>query len=328
MSDVLPCAGCGAAVVEWPINDYSATLTGDPTFPYFLICPPGANCFTDPGGNATNDGTLYFDCFGHLLSASYHTGANLNILMAALLAQCQSDHGGEGPNPETSTGPLWPVTVPLYFSPEVNGTIDCPDGNTFTFTLPAGKFADRTLAKATKAAQDYAKQQAIAHRVCLGSLSKSELPINIPATVTLTATGSTVAVAGNTWAVISGALPTGLALSGTGPILTISGTPTVAGLFTFKLKITTPSGDSMSKTFTICVVEIVNTSPLPDGTVLTPYTQTLTATACATAPLSWQVSAGALPPGLTLDEPTGIISGTPTTAGVYNFTILLQTSAT
>lgn len=38
-------------------------------------------------------------------------------------------------------------------------------------------------------------------------------------------------------------------------------------------------------------------------------------------PLSFTISDGALPPGLVLDSKTGAITGTPTTAGVYSFTI-------
>jgi hypothetical protein len=39
----------------------------------------------------------------------------------------------------------------------------------------------------------------------------------------------------------------------------------------------------------------------------------------ATPPLVFALTAGALPPGLTLDPPTGLISGTPTTEGRYPF---------
>ena len=39
------------------------------------------------------------------------------------------------------------------------------------------------------------------------------------------------------------------------------------------------------------------------------------------APLTFAISAGALPPGLALDPATGIVSGIPAALGLYNFTV-------
>lgn len=58
---------------------------------------------------------------------------------------------------------------------------------------------------------------------------------------------------------------------------------------------------------------------LPNATVGVAYSQTLTGTG-GTGPYTFLLAAGALPPGLTLD-PSGVLAGTPTTAGAYNFTI-------
>lgn len=41
------------------------------------------------------------------------------------------------------------------------------------------------------------------------------------------------------------------------------------------------------------------------------------------APYTWSLISGALPPGLTLNTSTGALSGTPTTFGVYNFTVMV-----
>jgi hypothetical protein len=65
---------------------------------------------------------------------------------------------------------------------------------------------------------------------------------------------------------------------------------------------------------------------LPSGQVGTPYSTVLLA-APITPPVAWAVTGGTLPAGLTLDAPTGTISGTPTTAGTYNF-IVQATDAT
>ena len=69
----------------------------------------------------------------------------------------------------------------------------------------------------------------------------------------------------------------------------------------------------------------ITTTDLPNGTVGTAYNQTLIAD--GTAPITWSVTGGDLPDGLSLNESTGEISGTPTTADTYNFTVTATNDA-
>ena len=68
----------------------------------------------------------------------------------------------------------------------------------------------------------------------------------------------------------------------------------------------------------------ITTTTLPNGTVGTAYNQTLIAD--GTAPITWSVTGGSLPDGLSLSE-DGVLSGTPTTADTYNFTVTAENSA-
>lgn len=64
------------------------------------------------------------------------------------------------------------------------------------------------------------------------------------------------------------------------------------------------------------------TTTLPGGGTSTPYSASL-GVAGGTAPYNWSLTAGSLPTGLTLAPATGVISGTPTTAGVSSFTVMV-----
>jgi hypothetical protein len=63
----------------------------------------------------------------------------------------------------------------------------------------------------------------------------------------------------------------------------------------------------------------------PGGEAAVAYSDQLTVTG-GTSPYAWSVNAGSLPAGITLNPSTGLLSGTPTTAGSYSFTVAVTDS--
>jgi len=152
------------------------------------------------------------------------------------------------------------------------------------------------------------------------SISPTTLPNGFLSTAysqTLNQTGLSGTV---TWSVSTGALPTGLSLNpSTGAI---TGTPTALGAFNFTIQAADGTcSTSQAYTVTInCVGVTVNPATLPNPSQLIAYSQTLTQTGLS-GTITWSVSVGALPTGLSLNTSTGAITGTPSATGTFNFTI-------
>ena len=72
----------------------------------------------------------------------------------------------------------------------------------------------------------------------------------------------------------------------------------------------------------------ISCTPLPNGTECTTYSADTLSVQGGTAPFTWSVSAGTLPPGLTLAPSTGAITGTLSDGaeGTYNFTVTVVDS--
>jgi hypothetical protein len=70
----------------------------------------------------------------------------------------------------------------------------------------------------------------------------------------------------------------------------------------------------------------ITTASLPAGTVGTAYSTSIAASG-GTTPYTWSVTSGTLPAGLSINSTNGMVSGTPTTAQTYSFTIQANDSA-
>jgi hypothetical protein len=155
-------------------------------------------------------------------------------------------------------------------------------------------------------------------------------PTTLPNGTVGTAYDQTLGAAGGTgpysFSLTAGHLPTGLNLLGTGRIL---GTPTDDGAFDFTIRATDAYGCTGEAGYNVsigCPTISIGPPSLPNGTVGTSYTATLTVTG-GTAPHTFAVSSGSgpLPAGLDLLS-NGTITGVPVASGTFNFTVVVTDS--
>ncbi len=129
------------------------------------------------------------------------------------------------------------------------------------------------------------------------------------------------------FAVTSGTLPVGLTLSPSGVLGgTVAGSFTARSITVAATNGVTPVRVGASQTFTLqpFTALVIGTTSLGGATVGSAYSATLAGSG-GTQPYRWTVDAGSLPSGLSLSE-SGLISGTPLTAGTTNFTVRLTDS--
>ncbi len=155
------------------------------------------------------------------------------------------------------------------------------------------------------------------------TITTSSLPngdVGVYYTARLDASGGAGAYA---WSVPPpGSLPAGLSLDSS--LGVIHGNPAAAGPSSFTIMVTDSLGGTATRTFTptFNVSPSIAPASLADGNVGAAYSQTLTVSG-GTSPYTWTRSSGSLPPGLSLNPSSGVISGTPTGAGAFNFTVVL-----
>jgi len=279
------------------------------------------------------------------------TSASFNVFAPVLTATVS------GPASPTSTAPIpFSVSFTASGNPQSVGTSFTASDVTvsggtlnaasfsgsgagpYTFTVTPNGFGFVSVSLAANVAQDGNNT---------GNSSSNIVSVQYQPTITVAPTASTLpggtrgtaysqtfTVSGGTapytYAITSGALPAGLTLSSAG---VLAGTPAASGAFSFTVTATDassapgPYNGSRSYTLTIAgpAITLAPTS-LPAGTVAAAYSQTITASG-GTAPYTYAITAGALPAGLTLSS-AGVLAGTPTAGGPFNFTVTATDAST
>jgi Putative Ig domain len=173
---------------------------------------------------------------------------------------------------------------------------------------------------------------------CTGTGPTYNLVINCQ-TITVTAPPVSSAVAGApfsqtftqsgaigtaTFSLVSGTLPSGLALATNGGL---SGTPLQTGTFSITVKVTDANGCTGTTGYTLTIVcQTINvTNPaVNSGVAGAPFSQTFTQSG-AIGTATFSLASGTLPAGLSLSA-SGVLSGTPTQTGSFPITVAVTDS--
>ncbi|HEX4853076.1 putative Ig domain-containing protein [Arenimonas sp.] len=235
-----------------------------------------------------------------------------NPVAGAAYAEAITATGGVGPYGFALTAGSLPNGLTLSAGGSLSGT--ATEVGTFNFTVTATDANGQTGSRA------YSFTVAAPVLTMTPAAGTLNAPYAVAFSQAFTASGSP----GPYTYVLTGALPAGMSFSNG----TLSGTPTVPGSYPVSVTATdtglTGVGApfSITQAYTIDVPAptiVVNPATLANGTAGQAYTASLSASG-AVAPYGFAVTAGALPPGMSLSA-GGALSGTPTSSGTFNFTV-------
>lgn len=228
------------------------------------------------------------------------------------------------------TGPGIPL--PIRATEPVSGAtggqvisivLDVPVGPERVFTVSALNVAGARIFQGQSAPLTLTAGQAgtaniqladIAIRVTTTSLPGGTVDRAYSATVQAERASGTV-----TWVISQGTIPSGLSLNPSTGV--IAGLPTTVGTFNFTVRATDSSAlfDDQELSIVIAAQLTITTTTLPTGTVSALYSAQLQS-AGGIGTVTWRLVSGSIPPGLTISQ-AGVISGVPTTADTFAFTI-------
>ncbi len=286
----------------------SGALSGTPTAAgsfSFTVTTTDSN-----GVTGTQSYTINIAVATPVLSPAILPAANAETAYS----QTFSTSGGTAPYQYTISAGALPPGLSLNAATGVlSGTVST--AGTFNFTVKSTDSSTGTNAPFTATRAYTVNVNAPAISITPASLANEQVAASV--TQTLTASGGNGSY---TFTISAGALPTGVSLS---PAGTLAGAPTATGTFNVTVTVTDGLGFTGSQAYTVMVNApnvVVNPATLPAATAEVAYSQAIIANG-GTAPYTYAISSGALPPGLSLNSATGSLSGTPTAAGSFSFSV-------
>jgi hypothetical protein len=214
------------------------------------------------------------------------------------------------------------------------GTLTNMTSSSVMYTAPTGISATLAVSLEALSLADKGATATVTIDVVIAPSFGTTLPPNgangVPYSFPVAVTGG---VAPLTLTIGSGSLPAGLTISQSG---TISGKPTGANTSnTFQVQVQdsgNPPIKVLSPQYTINIsapppLSIVSSGALLGATLNTAYPPTSIVTSGGVTPFTWSKTSGNFPPGLTFNTTSGQITGTPTMAGVFQFTLQVVDSA-
>ncbi|WP_395751928.1 putative Ig domain-containing protein [Prosthecobacter sp.] len=295
----------GGALPTWATLSTSGTLSGMPDSPNsatFTIKATDAN-----GCSGTQSYTITPAC--PTMSITPTTAAAGTV--GSLYSQTLSGNGGTAPYGSwvVTSGTL-PSGLSLSLAGVISGTPTASNGAGVSFTVR------------TTDARGCSVSGVISLKICpVVSVS----PTTLAAATAGSSYSQTISASGGAtpyvYALASGSLPTGLTINSSTGV--ISGTPTTTTAANFTISATDANGCSGSRSYSLtpaCQTITVGPATLINGTVNSAYSQTVTSTS-GIGTVTFAVSSGTLPAGLSLNASTGVISGTPTSTLAATFTV-------